>query len=362
MENNFYAIDLLTYQTNAESRFAPRHFPDMLRIKSNIFRSGSQYSNRRQWRVGGFVLFTLIMLGLLLEIMIVRQPRSSRAFPLRSLGSTVMMAPEKPPQLEAAHESVQAQLTEVDGDLSPVPIPRTRVHVLVTGDPEINHILTFGLYPYEDKFTYHIDYGDGHKQIARAKNRHSYHRSGDYHLTIIVLYGRDTVDVNPFTLHIRPTVSVNAKSVKNHTPSSNSSVMPRDVAPRDAAEREVRIVDHGNWDDRRREAVSGPLMAAEKMPSYPGGEQALKRFLAQALNYPKEAREHNIEGQVVVQFVVETDGRLTNLNIIKGLDHGCDTAVLHALARMPRWIPGEHEGRIMPVYYTLPINFQLKGN
>ncbi len=242
-------------------------------------------------------------------------------------------------------------------------IPRTRVHIVVTGDPEVNKVLTFTLYPFDDQFTYHIDYGDGYKQVARSKNRHLFTQAGNYRFAVTVLYGRDTVDFNHFTLQIREAAPISAYRPPQNPPGGNSGfVMPRTEEVDPSEQEEVSIVDQGNWeqDYTYPEAENEePLMQAEIMPSFPGGDGELQRFLSRNLVYPDAARARNIEGKVVVQFVVETDGRLTNMNIIRELGYGCEAEVLHALARMPRWNPGRQDDQVVRTYYVLPVTFKL---
>ncbi|MEM9984486.1 MAG: energy transducer TonB [Bacteroidota bacterium] len=241
-------------------------------------------------------------------------------------------------------------------------IPRTRVHIVVTGDPEVNKVLTFTLYPFDDQFTYHIDYGDGYKQVARSKNRHLFTQAGNYRFAVTVLYGRDTVDFNHFTLQIREAVPISAYRPPQPTGGNSGFVMPRTNETEIPAQEEVSIVDQGNWeqDYTYPESVDDePYMQAEVMPSFPGGDGELQRFLSRNLVYPDEARARSIEGKVVVQFIVETDGRLTNMSIIRELGYGCESEVLHALARMPRWNPGRQDGQVVRTYYVLPVTFKL---
>lgn len=285
----------------------------------------------------------------LLQFLLVKH---SRAIPINPVRAYTVQAPVSlPPHQNQDVLSAVETLT-----------PRTRVHVVVTGEPEINQVLTFTLYPYDDQFTYHIDYGDGYQQVARSRNRHLYGRPGDYHLSITVLYERDTVDYNQFSIHIRPSVSVTSPRVvyDDQGMTGGGMVMPRNEEIPEPVEstEEVEIVDLGEWDESttNKEDV---YFAVSEMPSFPGGEMELQRFLAKFVTYPEEARRRDVEGQVVVKFIVEPDGRLTNFEIIKALGYGCEEEVLHTLARMPRWEPGEHLGELVRVYYTLPITFKL---
>ena len=103
----------------------------------------------------------------------------------------------------------------------------------------------------------------------------------------------------------------------------------------------------------------GPLAQAELMPAFPGGEAALYTFLSGQLRYPAQAEAARVEGKVLVRFVVEADGALTNLEVLQGLGHGCDEEALRVLRLMPAWLPGEQGGQAVPVFVTLALNFRF---
>ncbi|HTN21998.1 MAG TPA: TonB family protein [Pelobium sp.] len=98
----------------------------------------------------------------------------------------------------------------------------------------------------------------------------------------------------------------------------------------------------------------------EVLPSFPGGIQAFRKFLAENLRYPKVAHDANIQGRVFCQFVVEKDGSLSNIKVVRGIGGGCDEEAVRVLAISPKWNPGMQNGRIVRVSYTIPIFFQLK--
>jgi TonB family protein len=95
------------------------------------------------------------------------------------------------------------------------------------------------------------------------------------------------------------------------------------------------------------------------MPEFPGGTKSLMKFLNENLAYPEEARKNGIEGKVVSQFMVNEDGSLTDLKIVKGLGYGCDTEVLRLINLMPPWNPALQHGKTVKVIYTLPVVFKL---
>lgn len=99
----------------------------------------------------------------------------------------------------------------------------------------------------------------------------------------------------------------------------------------------------------------------EIMPKFPGGDEALFKFLQQNLEYPKDAKDHNIQGIVYATFIVEKDGKLSNITILRGLHPSCDKEVLRVLALSPDWSPGVQDGRKVRVRYNLPVRFVLMG-
>lgn len=104
------------------------------------------------------------------------------------------------------------------------------------------------------------------------------------------------------------------------------------------------------------------LNFAEKKAEYPGGTQSLYQFLANNLNYPKIARENQIEGRVILQFVVEKNGSITNIDILRDIGGGCGEEAMRAVALMPEWKPAVQNDIVVRSRFTLPVRFKLKTN
>jgi TonB family protein len=98
----------------------------------------------------------------------------------------------------------------------------------------------------------------------------------------------------------------------------------------------------------------------EDPPQFPGGEEALLQYLGSNIYYPHAARERGIQGTVFVTFVVEPDGSLSNVKILRGIGGGCDEEVLRLVLNMPKWKPGTQKGVAVPVQFNLPIRFILQ--
>lgn len=99
----------------------------------------------------------------------------------------------------------------------------------------------------------------------------------------------------------------------------------------------------------------------EQMPTYPGGIPAMRKYISDHLNYPEEVREAGVQGTVTVQMTVSKTGDVVNIKILKGLDPLCDQEAVRVISRMPRWIPGKHNGRAVSVLYVIPIVFQISN-
>ena len=101
----------------------------------------------------------------------------------------------------------------------------------------------------------------------------------------------------------------------------------------------------------------------DQMPSFPGGHDSLYHFIWSHVQYPAAARRKSISGKVVVQFVVDIEGMLQNIRVVKGVHPSLDAEALRVVGLMNekvRWIPGKHNSKVVPVYFTLPINFSLQ--
>lgn len=98
----------------------------------------------------------------------------------------------------------------------------------------------------------------------------------------------------------------------------------------------------------------------EEMPEFPGGEAALRSFIAKSINYPVIAQENGIQGKVYVTFVVDKDGGISEAKIARGVDPSLDKEALRVVNSLPKWKPGKQRGKPVRVSYTVPISFVLQ--
>jgi len=98
----------------------------------------------------------------------------------------------------------------------------------------------------------------------------------------------------------------------------------------------------------------------EQMPSFPGGDAALMEYLSKNVKYPVVAQENGVQGRVIVTFVVERDGSVTDVKVIRSVDPSLDREASRVISSMPRWIPGKQNGSAVRVKYTVPVTFRLQ--
>lgn len=101
------------------------------------------------------------------------------------------------------------------------------------------------------------------------------------------------------------------------------------------------------------------FQVVENDPEFPGGVEAMYKFLAQNIKYPQLARENNITGRVFVTFVVERDGSVTGVRVLRDIGGGCGQEAVRVVKSMPKWTPGKQRGKAVRVQYNLPVNFTL---
>lgn len=107
--------------------------------------------------------------------------------------------------------------------------------------------------------------------------------------------------------------------------------------------------------DQEEEVVT----MVEEMPVFPGGQEALFRYLGTNIRYPRKAINADIQGSVVTTFVVERDGTISKARVLRGIGGGCDEEALRVVRSMPAWTPGKQRGEAVRVQYNLPIRFTL---
>jgi len=101
--------------------------------------------------------------------------------------------------------------------------------------------------------------------------------------------------------------------------------------------------------------------SVEQMPQFPGGEAALMKYLSSHINYPPMAAENNVQGRVVVQFVVDKTGKVGEVKVVRSVDKDLDREAVRVCKSLPKFTPGRQNGQAVSVWYTLPVQFKLQG-
>ena len=103
------------------------------------------------------------------------------------------------------------------------------------------------------------------------------------------------------------------------------------------------------------------FVVVETMPEFPGGQQALFKYLSENVKYPVIAQENGIQGRVICQFVVNKDGSIVEVEVVRsGGDASLDKEAVRVIKSMPKWKPGKQRGKAVRVKYTVPVNFRLQ--
>lgn len=134
----------------------------------------------------------------------------------------------------------------------------------------------------------------------------------------------------------------------------NADIKPDEIAPVYSAPATVDLEEEKSVDNDET------FMVVEKMPEFPGGISALQAFLAKNIQFPAAAAETDVQGTVYVYFVVEKDGSISNIRILRGIGAGCDEEAERVISMLPKWKPGEQRGKPVKVSYNIPVIFKLK--
>lgn len=142
--------------------------------------------------------------------------------------------------------------------------------------------------------------------------------------------------------------------------STKTAIGALDVKGNDDANGEVLKIKEAVAQPEPKPEVEKVFDVVEQMPSFPGGPSALMEWLSNNVKYPVVAQENGVQGRVVVSFVVERDGSITDVKVVRGVDPSLDREASRVVRAMPRWIPGKQNGSAVRVKYNVPVAFRLK--
>jgi len=145
-------------------------------------------------------------------------------------------------------------------------------------------------------------------------------------------------------------------------PEEDTQLMSADQAQVEIKNEDVNIQEVTVAAEEVQEDVDAadPFVVVEEMPMFPGGDEAIQKYIGDNVVYPEVAKENNIQGRVIVKFCVTSKGGVDKVEILKGVDPELDAEVARVVKTLPKFKPGKQGGKPVPVWYTIPINFQLK--
>lgn len=121
-------------------------------------------------------------------------------------------------------------------------------------------------------------------------------------------------------------------------------------------------IDIAELEDQKVKIEEAPKVfeIVEQMPSFPGGQEEMMKWISSNLSYPVDAQERGVTGRVVIRFVVTKTGSVEDIQVLRGIDPSCDREATRVVKAMPKWNPGRQNGEAVAVYFNLPILFRLK--
>ena len=143
-------------------------------------------------------------------------------------------------------------------------------------------------------------------------------------------------------------------------PEDVQQIMTADDAQEQVKDQEVVEVAQVKEEVQEAEPEEVPFVVVEEMPMFPGGDNALLKYIGEHTTYPDIAKENNIQGRVIVRFCVTAKGGVSQVSILKGVDPELDAEAIRVVKTLPAFKPGKQGGRPVPVWYMVPITFTLK--
>ena len=111
---------------------------------------------------------------------------------------------------------------------------------------------------------------------------------------------------------------------------------------------------------KNAESTEKMYVVVEQMPAFPGGDAALMKYLSENIKYPEAAEKAGEQGRVVVNFIVEKDGAISNVNVVRSVTPTLDAEAVRVIKAMPKWVPGKQDGQFVRVKYNVPVSFRLQ--
>jgi protein TonB len=186
---------------------------------------------------------------------------------------------------------------------------------------------------------------------------------------IVSLAMSDPIIPDPVKPEIKPPAEL-AAAIQNLAPvvSTDSSENLTALLPTDQLIENTtngKIIDSADYIaqvDPILPAEKVPFFVVEEMPQFPGGDGELMKFIGENIAYPEDAITNNIQGRVIIKFVVNPDGSIDRIEVLRGIDSSLDNEAVRVVKALPKFIPGKQGGVPVPVWFCLPVLFRLEKN
>lgn len=273
------------------------------------------------------------------------QLRQASAIPVSNQGLIV--------KVDSSELSVKAaEETKEDNLLSRLPV----MTVKYEGERKVGEELVYTIENFHPGYQLSLDFGNGIRRKAQKENRYTYPLSGYFDMRLLLIDGDSIRVLHTLNYQILP-----AEEKEESLTSDNSRFVDIPITRSMDPSKKSEITRTSDEDvfilDRATEINREPVIMADDMPKFPGGNKALNDYITRHVRYPNTAPIGR-KGQVVVQFVVNTDGSLSDLLLLKKLGDGFDQEAIRLITQMPRWIPGKENGLRVPVYHKVIIPFR----
>ena len=183
-------------------------------------------------------------------------------------------------------------------------------------------------------------------------------------LAVVLIVFSSGVETDETTI-LPQSVSTSSTMVPNTTSSLSTiaeipSPPPQAPPPPPVQEKVKAVSDRVDEEQPKTITDPEPFVVVEEMPMFPGGDLALLKYIGEHTLYPDSAKIHNIQGRVIVRFVVTAEGTVNNVSVLKGVDPLLDKEALRVVSGLPEFQPGKQGGKLVPVWYMVPITFTLQ--
>lgn len=158
--------------------------------------------------------------------------------------------------------------------------------------------------------------------------------------------------------NLKPIVTDDTTNITRYMPTTDELI----TGAKDGKVTETDTVTYVEPTDPVLPPDNTPRVFVDEMPEYPGGNSELLKFIGENLRYPSDAQDNNVQGRVTLKFVVNPDGSVDRIEVLRGVDPSLDNEAIRVIKSLPKFKPGKQGGVPVPVWFTIPVAFQLRIN